>query len=256
MGEIIVIFICVIVAIIGFCNSLKAKKEYLASLPEHEEQQQEQKITKYKKIYKRTVIGIICLVGAACIFFSFDNKTNIVQDKHFTCTRTEFIEKYDELYTNLYKKYDESYAKLYAKLYNNQPYHLDDYLANTYDGVESSFYPNAYKLYVYDTTIYTYDTNEMNKSVHLLVDKDDYVVNVTVGRENSVLQTDKEIQHFTNIECAAAYMAITGETNADIVTSALSRMYPSGCEMKDHYQYEFEDSEKYHSKYFDIGVSH
>ena len=41
MGEIIVIFICVIVAIIGFCNSLKARKEYLASLPEREKQQQE-----------------------------------------------------------------------------------------------------------------------------------------------------------------------------------------------------------------------
>lgn len=255
MDKIIYICVCVIAAIIGFCSPLKARKEHLASLPEHEEQQQEQKITKYKKIYKRTVIGIICLIGAACIFFSFDNKTNIVHDKHFTCTRTEFIEKYDELYTNLYKKYDESYAKLYAELYN-KPYHLDDYLANTYDGVESSIHPNAYKLYVYDTTIYAYDTNEMNKAVHLLVDKDDYVVQVTVGRENSLLQTDKAIQHFTNIECAAAYMAITGETNADIVTSALSKMYPSGCEIKDHYQYYFDDAEKYHSKYFIIRVSH
>ena len=252
MGEIIVIFICVIVAIIGFCNSLKARKEYLASLPEHEEQQQEQKITKYKKIYKRTVIGIICLVGAACIFFSFDNKTNIVQDKHFTCTRTEFIEKYDELYTNLYKTYSE----LYVGSYNNQPYHLDDYLYDVREPSEAvlSVYPNAYKLYLYDTTFYTYNTSTSMKAVFIITDKDDYVLNVKVGRDNSLLQTAGAIQCFTNVECAAAYMAITGETKTDIATSTLSKIYPAGRDEKDHYDYMMLSSEKDENTFFSIGV--
>ena len=237
MGEIIVIFICVIVAIIGFCNSLKARKEYLASLPEHEEQQQEQESTKTseslkdKKINKRIAIGIICLVGAACIFFSSDNKTNIVQDKHFTCTRTEFIEKYDELYTKLYKTYSE----LYVGSYNNPPYHLvDDSSLHVYEASETvlSVYPNAYKEYMYDTTAY----GRMS-AVQIIVDKNDYVIQVKVGRENSALQTNPAIQCFTNVECAAAYMAITGETNADIVTSALSKMYPAGRDKKNHYEY-------------------
>ncbi len=224
MDKIIYICVCVIAAIIGFCNSLKARKEHLASLPEHEEQQQEQKITKYKKIYKRTVIGIICLIGAACIFFSFDNKTDIVQDKHFTCTRTEFIEKYDELYTNLYKKYSEL-------LYDNPPYHLvDDSSLYVFEADETvlSVSPNAYKEYI---------AYGRMSAVQIIVDKNDYVIRVRIGRYNSALQTDSAIQCFTNVECVAAYMAITGETNTDIATSTLSKMYPAGRDKKDHYEY-------------------
>lgn len=170
------------------------------------------------------------------------DSNGIVENNHFNITRTEFINKYDELYDELYA---ESHDNPYV--YNlSRP--LEDYPTNTYEPIEDILLanPNAYKQYVYDTTLYS-DVNMRPKShVGIVVDKDDNVIGVTFLAYGHALQTEAACQNYLEVKCTAAYMAITGETNAETARNALYEAYSSPeTGKKGNYVYGFSENENY-----------
>ena len=210
--------------------------------------------------HKKLSVCAVCVIAVVGIFTYVNNKKvtvsnnepkqeynsdavdysdSLVQNNHFTCTRTEFIKKYDELHDKL----------------NDNPY-LTDTLADckyyTYeaDKDELSSYPNAYKRYRYDTTLYTSDNHRMMKFIEILVDKDDNVINVAVFRYGTALQTKEADQYYMYVECAAAYMAITGTTNTDTVNDELYDAYIQGTVKKDQYEYGFFEKENYDTTFY------
>lgn len=162
------------------------------------------------------------------------DSNSIVEDNHFNITRTEFINKYDELFDELY---DNAFKGI----------HLADVQSYIYecDNATLQVHPNAYKMYSYDATIYTSGIQErLNKFVQIIVDKDDNVINVSFIRFGTTLQTDEQWINYMMVECAAVYMAITGETNADTARHELNEVYLSSeSGKKSSYEYGFMEKE-------------
>lgn len=168
------------------------------------------------------------------------DSNSIVEDNHFNITRTEFINKYDELFDELY---DNAFKGI----------NLADVQSYIYecDNATLQVHPNAYKMYSYDATLYTSGIQErLNKFVQIIVDKDDNVINVSFVRLGTALQTKEQFQHYVYVECTAVYMAITGETNAKTAMEALYEAYCSPENgKKGNYEYGFIEKENYDTSF-------
>lgn len=142
------------------------------------------------------------------------DSNSIVEDNHFNITRTEFINKYNELFDEL----------------NDDPYDdyspFVDYPTRTYEPTEDDLLsnPNIYKIYEYNTTYVSTDWVSYlpDSYVRIFVDKDDNVIGVTISTFNDHnLRRDQAWKEFVYDECTATYMAITGETKAGTARKAL-----------------------------------
>lgn len=147
---------------------------------------------------------------------SVANNDNITEnDKHFDITRTEFINKYNELFDELnYDPYD-TYSP------------FADYPTRTYEPTEDVLLsnPNTYKIYEYNTSYVSPEWVSYlpDSYVRIFVDKDDNVIGVTISTFNDYnLRTNQVWKEFVYDECTATYMAITGESNAGTARKALN----------------------------------
>ena len=136
-----------------------------------------------------------------------DTSTNFVEkvngNRRFKMTKEEFIKKYD----NMIKEADPDETikpnLSSARFTTKSREEFKDYLAA---------YPNTYKYYNYDTTVSSSRISRHMCFCEFIVDEQDYIISVTLGRLKMALQTDVAINYFENIECAAVYAVMTDST--------------------------------------------
>lgn len=148
---------------------------------------------------------------------SFSNYTFVKEEngyRHFDIKRNEFIEKYDKIYEELYGQ--EPLIPLSSCTDSNRCYVAGrDEIRDKIPYDLLALLPNADKYYSYDTTYYLITNKNPNKtqinSISILVDENDNVLQIMIGRARSALSTEQASEHYRNVECAAGYEAITGE---------------------------------------------
>lgn len=168
-----------------------------------------------------------------------DDNNSIVQNNRFTCTRTEFIKKYDELHNKLDDNPYLTDTLADCKYYTSEPN------ASTLE-----MQPNAYKEYIYDTTLYSSDDTRVKSSVNIAVDKNDNVVLVSIFRFGHAIQTKEAKQHYMYADCTAAYMAVTGTTSIDAAKDELYDVYCSSkIRKRDKYEYGYNERDDKNGSY-------